>query len=321
MFQDLPHPVPPLAYLRYKENYFFIVIDPDRSVFGVIHCNFEPGFDRARFSCNMDVRGTVHRYGNQVAFPKDFAGATTFGDDRLRVTIDPSCSRFALRFDGETIAFDIVFDRRMEAFDFSACRYAAPDMVSFQEAMTLGFNLPFEHMQQSMTVAGTLTLRDTGETLAVGGIGYRDHSWCVRSDNLGAQHTWCGLNFPTRAFGVMTIDTLHRPGVTAREGYVADARGARPLRRIEVVSEGGQGDGLPATVIHRLTDIEGVDYVIESDIAGRLGQVPLDAERPDSDAVYRIKENFCRSRLVGTGEDGLSLIELGRAGRVGDGGW
>ena len=36
MHDDLPHPIPPFAYLRYKENYFFILIAPDQDVFGIV---------------------------------------------------------------------------------------------------------------------------------------------------------------------------------------------------------------------------------------------------------------------------------------------
>ena len=39
---DLPHPVPPIAYLRYKENWFFIIIDVANQVFGMAHFNHEP---------------------------------------------------------------------------------------------------------------------------------------------------------------------------------------------------------------------------------------------------------------------------------------
>ena len=39
---DLPHPVPPIAYLRWKENWFFIAMDPVSEVHGVVHFNFEP---------------------------------------------------------------------------------------------------------------------------------------------------------------------------------------------------------------------------------------------------------------------------------------
>lgn len=310
MFQDLPHPVPPLAFLRYKENYFFILLDPEREAFGVAHLNFEPGFNRARFACNLMVRGTLHKYGAETPFPADFEGARELGDGRLRLSIDPDTSTFHLRFDGDGIGCNLRFEPRFPAFDFAACRTAAPETPSFQEAMTLALNLPFDHMQQAMRVTGEVALSGTGEQLAVDGYGYRDHSWCVRSDNLAASHSWCGLNFPDCAFGVMTIETLHRPGLVAREGYVVDGRGARPLRRIEVIAEGELPTGVPERLVHRLQDNEGTDYVITSDIAARFAHVPLFAEKPDGSAVYNIVENFCPSRLDGGGE-GISLVEVG----------
>jgi hypothetical protein len=57
---DLPHPVPPIAYLRYKENWFFLILDQHNDVFGAIHVVGEPGFDRIRYSVNLRIGGEVH---------------------------------------------------------------------------------------------------------------------------------------------------------------------------------------------------------------------------------------------------------------------
>src|SRR5262245_15249641 len=135
---DLPHPVPPLAYLRWKENYFFIIIDPVREACGIVHYNFEPGFNRARFSCNLQVKGRQYGYLNETPFPERFEYSRELGDERIRLTIVESHARFQLRFHGEEIEFDLSFERRLPSFDFAACKYAAPDVPSFREMMTLG---------------------------------------------------------------------------------------------------------------------------------------------------------------------------------------
>jgi len=314
LHDDLPHPVPPLAYIRWKENYFFIIIDHERNIFGVSHLNFEPGFDRARFSCNLNLEGKLFQYANEIPFPENFAFSRELSDGRLRLHIDQSHGHFRLALDSEDLDVDLAFDKRLPSFDFNACKYAAPDLLSFREAMTLGTNLPFEHLQQAMTVSGTIRVKSSGKNLTVGGYGYRDHSWCMRSDNLVQNHTWCGINFPDLAFGVMTIELRSRPGLFAKEGYVVDKEGARALRAIEVERVGTGPDGLPAKLIHQLCDVFCNEYTIESDVTNRMGVVPLLAEKPDGGIAYRIAENFCRSTLKGSDDSGYSIIELGVMG-------
>src|SRR5882757_1716842 len=82
---DLPHPVPPIAYLRYKENWFFLILDQRNDVFGAIHVVGEPGFDRIRYSVNLRIAGELIAYGNQLPFPLDFAQSPELGDGRFTV--------------------------------------------------------------------------------------------------------------------------------------------------------------------------------------------------------------------------------------------
>jgi hypothetical protein len=310
---DLPHPVPHFAYLRWKENYFFTINDPVRKIFGVSHLNFEPAFDRARFSCNLSIEGKLYQYGNETGFPEDFAYSRMLTDGVLEIRIDPAISRFDLILNNNELDVALQFNQRMPAFDFSRCKYAAPDIPSHKEAMTLGMNLPFEHMQQAMTVTGTVYIKAEAKSLELDGYGYRDHSWCVRSDNLVLNHSFAGHNFPGTAFGVMTIEMKSRPGLIAKEGYVVDKDGARAFQSIDLELVGEGPDDLPAKVIYRLTDVFGENYVIESDVAGRLGHVPLVAEKSPGAPVYRVAENFCSSRLAGCDQPGFSIVELGNS--------
>lgn len=311
LHDDLPHPVPPLAFLRWKENYFFVIIDPENRIFGVSHLNNEPGFNRSRFSLNLDIQGRPFHYTNQVPFPENFEYSRELTDGALKVVIDPNAQTFHLTYGDEEVDVDLMFSKRMPAFNYSACRHAAPNLRSFQEVMTFGYNLPFEHFQQAMNLKGQIKTHGDDKVYQVDSFGYRDHTWCMRSDSLCVGHSWCGLNFPDVAFGVMSVEMLDSRGLLGKEGYVADADGVRALREIDIEFQGSSHDFLPAKVIHRLTDVFGNSYQIESDIANRLGVVPLVSENPDGGVVYRVAENFCQSRLSGYDQPGFSLVEIG----------
>lgn len=310
---DFPHPVPPLAYLRWKENYFFLIMDVEKQLFGMIHLNTEPAFDRIRISANFQIEGKTYLYSNQVAYPKDLALSKTVSDGRVTLTIHRSHEHFSLDVVTDELVGKFDFQKRMPTFDFAQCRYAAPDLVPFKEVMTLGTNLPFNHIQQAVSVTGGLKIRETHHSISVECYGYRDHSWGMRSDNIVLDHTWCGINFPERAFGIMTIHTLVRPTLEGKEGYVVDADGLRPLSKIRIERVRNNDEGLPEKLIHYLEDVYGNKFTIESDLAGRYAQVPLVAESPGGLGAYKIVENFTPSRLRETGDTGVSLIEIGQS--------
>jgi hypothetical protein len=308
---DFPHPVPPIAYVRWKENYFFVVMDETANVFGVAHFNCEPGFDRVRISVNLKVAGNLVTYANEIRFPKVFEMSPTIGDEHVRMHIDKSHEQF--RLEGQTADFSLklTFRRRMPSFDFGVCQFAAPDIPSFREVATVGYNLPFEHLQQAMFVSGTVTAGASPTRVLADGLGYRDHTWCMRSDNIVSTHSWCGLNFDGRVFGVMSLATLARPGLVAKEGYVADADGTRALRAIDIDFVKDHASGENQTMIHRIRDVSGNQYTIESNLTEPLSQVVLLSEKPNSNVTYTCVETFTRSILRETGERGTSLVELG----------
>lgn len=312
LHDDLPHPVPAFAQLRYKENWFFILLAPDSDAFGVIHFNHEPAFDRARYTANFEIAGQSIRYADTAPFPEDFAFAGRIGNGALDLRFAEPGKRFELALKTPEIDLDLVFTARQGVYDYAASRSCGNAAPSFQEVMTLGLNLPYNHQQQALDATGTARLAD-GRVLAIAGTGYRDHSWVMRADAGSLEHSWCGLNFPGRSFGIKTIATATRPGSVAMEGYVADARGTRALREIVVRREGAQADGLCERLVQEVTDVFGARYTIVADLAGRFAHVPLVSEAPAGKAGYHIVENFCPLTLAETGESGVGLVEIGRS--------
>lgn len=307
---DYPHPVPALANLRWKENWLFVVMAPEQAVYGVVHVNTEPMYDRARFTCNMSVVGRLFKYAGETRFPASWEGSRELGDDAVKVRFTKPHERFELDIATGELVAHVAFERTHATFDFAACRAAAPDNLSFKELMTLGTNLPHDHQQQALSSTGAVQLRGAAP-IDFSGAGYRDHSWCMRGDNLIAQHTFCGLLFPARAIGVKTAAMLARPATVAREGYVSDEQGARVLRGIDVEIQGTGPDGMGELVRFRLSDVSGQHFTVAADMTKRMASVPLVSEKPGAAAAYRIVDSLCPITLVETGETGLGHIELG----------
>lgn len=316
LHDDLPHPVPAFAQLRYKENWFFILLAPASQAFGVVHFNHEPAFDRARYTANFEIAGQSLRYAATGPFPTDFAFASRIGNGTLELAFREPGGHFDLALATPEIDLNLAFTGRQAVYDYAASRTCGNPAPSFQEVMTLGLNLPYNHQQQALDVAGTARLAD-GRTIAIAGSGYRDHSWVMRADAGNLEHTWSGLNFPDRSFGIKTITTAARRELVAMEGYVADARGPRALRHIAVRREGAQADGLCERLIQEVTDVFGESFTIMADVAGRHAHVPLQSEAPAGQARYHIVENFCPLTLVETGESGIGLVEIGRSSLIG----
>jgi len=315
---DLPHPVPPLAYLRYKENWFFIMLDVANAVYGMAHFNFEPGADRARVSCNLMVRGELFKYGNQIAFPKDFALSPWIGDDKLRVHFVEAHTRMDLELNSKDVDLDISFAKHAPTFDYAAYDAANPEKVSAQELVNFATNQLFHHQQQAMTISGSLKLngKGTGETLRIAGIGYRDHSRGMRCDHMSLRHVWSFLYFPKTVIGAMSIVNVMRPSLTSNSGYVFDATGMRSLGDIEIVNSGAAPGGMPAAVTFNLRDVYGAPFTVTADIASRMGYVPLIVEAANAGGFnYNIVENFAPVTLKETGEIGHALVEIGFQGK------
>ena len=312
---DLPHPVPPIAYLRYKENWFFIIIDVSNSVFGVAHFNYEPGHDRARVSCNLMVRGESYKYGNQIPFPADFAMSPQIGDDHLKVRFVAAHERMDMTLNSDDVALDMSFLKRAPTFDYDNYDAANPEKPTMKEVMTFATNQMFHNQQQALTFGGTLRLKTgkaAGETITLKGLGYRDHSRSVRVDSFVAGHIWSCLLFPQTVIGAISLTGILRPGATMTSGYVHDGAGTRSLRDVEITKQGAAPDGMPATVEYKTNDVYGRPFTVVADIANRVGFVPLMSEAPIGNGYsYSIVENFCPVTLLETGEKGHALVEIG----------
>jgi hypothetical protein len=313
---DMPHPVPPIAYLRYKENWFFLIFDKDNGVFGAIHIVSEPGFDRVRFACHLNVKGEIHSYGNQIAFPENFGFAKELGDGKFNVRFVKAHEQIDFSLHNEDVDLDISFLKRAPLFHFTEYDHANPGKTTLAEISGLGSGMQYVHHQQGLYAKGKVKMKKgvaKGTTFKVNALGYRDHSRTVRCDNMTLKHFWTGLHFPNHVFGAMTITGILRPNEPASCGYVHDKKGGlRPLRNVNITGKGKGPGGIPAKVEFNLTDINDQPFTIVADLANRFAHVPLHTEKPGAAPfVYDIVENFAPLTLKETGETGIGLVEVG----------
>ncbi|MET0657199.1 MAG: hypothetical protein ABW110_03450 [Steroidobacteraceae bacterium] len=313
---DMPHPVPPIAYLRYKENWFFLIMDQKNSVFGAIHVVSEPGFERIRFACHLNIKGEMLKYGSEVPFPEKFSFAKELGDGKFTVRFVKAHEQIDIELHNEDVDMKVSFLKRAPLFDFQEYDFANPGKVTVQEIVNFSTHQQYVHQQQGLFTRGSVAVKTgamAGKTFTVDGLGYRDHSRSVRCDNMTLKHFWTGLLFPSHVFGAMSVTGVLRPESPGNTGYVYDeAGGLRSLRQVDIQGKGSGPNGLPASVEFRLTDIFDKPFTIVADLSQRFAYVPLHTEKPGAAPfVYDIVENFAALTLKETGETGIGLVEVG----------
>lgn len=313
---DMPHPVPPIAFLRYKENWFFLIMDEKNSVFGATHVVSEPGFERVRFASHLMVKGELFKYGNEIPFPENFGFASELGDGKFAVRFIKAHERIDFSLHDDNVDLDISFLNRAPLFNFEEYDHANPGTVTLKEVSGMGAPQQSVHQQQGMLTKGKVTMKNgacAGQTFQVDALGYRDHSRSVRCDSFTLKHFWTGLHFPNHVFGAMSVTGILRPTEPANCGYVHDeAGGLRSLRQVDITGSGNGPGGIPATVEWKLTDINDQPFTIVADLTKRYAHVPLQTEKPGAAPfIYDIVENFAPLTLKETGETGIGLVEVG----------
>jgi hypothetical protein len=313
IYDDYPHPVPLIAYLRYKENWLWHFMDKDNQVYGMAHFSYEPLFNRARMSCNIDVKGTVYKYSNEIPFPENFAYAHEIGDGKLKILFKEPQKKFELHLTSDDLDLEIYYEAGGPMFDFVACEKVNPDRPHVFSLMNLNTHqMPPVHQQQILTMTGKIQVKNQ-QAIVLSGCGNRDHSQGVRCDTITRTHSWSWLLFTNSYFSATDITVINSPSVLAADGYMHDRTGLRALKEIDVQLSGATlADGMPETVRFLFEDIAGNRFTIVASIVNRLGVVPLSGEKPDGGmAEYICVENFCQLTLEETGETGYGMVQLG----------
>lgn len=313
LHEDYPHTIPARAWLRWKENYFWVFMDPEQDLCCLAHSTAEPTFERAFASFTVMHKGKNIVAGKETAMPSPFEHAKDlrFGDLHLEF-LEPQ-AKFRVSYEDANVSAELVFERRFHLFDFLACTDVNPDQFSVSENTALERN-SFRHQGQCMNAHGRIAFKTgefAGTALDVNGSGYRDHSWGMRNDQMTLSHNWSFFNFPSMGFHLFTVRNVVRPENSTAEGYVATAAGNQVIKTLTIENQGEGPDGMPETVIFRAVALDGTPYTLIADVKNAFARLPLHSQKPGS-KVYLNVENMCRVRCVETGEEGLANVEIGR---------
>jgi len=312
LYDDVPHPVPLIAYLRYKENWLWHFMDVENHVYGMAHFSYEPLFNRGRMSCNVDAQGKVYKYSSEIPFPENFAYSKEIGDGKLRVLFKEPQKKFELHLNSDDLDLEVYYERQGPMFDFVAYEMANPDKPQVFSLMNLNtHNLSPIHQQQMLTMTGKIQVKKQ-QAITLKGNGNRDHSQGVRCDNITRAHSWSWLMFKDKYFSATDITVINNPSLLAAGGYMNDAMGLQTFKEIDIGLDGNLPDGMPDTVQFNFEDLSGRTFTVIADVANRLGCVPLSGEKPDSGLPeYLCIDNFCLLTLKETGEQGYGMVQIG----------
>ena len=313
LHEDLPHTVPARAWLRWKENYFWVFMDPDRDICCLAHCTAEPIFDRAFASFTVMHKGKNIISAREVPMPSPFEHARELNYGGLTIRFLEPQTSFQVTFEDEIISARLDFVRLMHLFDFLACTDVNPDQFSVSENTALERN-SFRHQGQCVTATGNIIFKSgefAGTSIDVDGGGYRDHSWGMRNDQMTLSHNWSFFNFPSMGMHLFTVRNVVRPENSTAEGYVAVPAGNQVIKTLKIENVGEGPEGMPDKVIYRAVALDGTPYTLVADVGNAFARLPLHSQKPGS-KVYLNVENMCRVHCEETGEEGLANVEIGQ---------
>ena len=309
LHEDYPHAIPMRAKLRWKENWFWIFMDPDQDVFCLAHATVEPTMERAFASFTLLHAGKKYTSAKEVPVPYPFERQREIALGDLTYRFIKPQAEFQVTFENDELAVTLDFTARFALFDFLACADVNPDNLSMSEITGFGLG-QFRHQSQALSGKGKVTLKGEGKTLDVAGPSYRDHSWGMRNDETWFDHNWSVINFPDHAFHFFRGHGALRKNVTFAEGYVATKEGTKVITSYTIEYIGEDEDGLPTSVRFNAVDFDGQRYTITCDLGNRYARLILHSQKPGA-VVYTNSENMCSCVLEETGDHGHANVEIG----------
>ena len=95
---DLPHPVPPQAFMTWKENWVFPAVDPRNRTACLFHFSLRPAVGEGIFTAKFCVDGEEYRYVGRSSIPSDIQTMSPVENERVRFEVVKPGERFALKY-------------------------------------------------------------------------------------------------------------------------------------------------------------------------------------------------------------------------------
>ena len=311
---DYPHRIPAKAYLTWRENWFFLLLDPTNDVFCIGHMSVQPVQNQARYTFNISIKGKKRLFAGDVNSPENFEKLRSVPVGPLSFDFVKPHKEFGVRFSNDEIEFNTRLKSRMHRFDYGACATINPEAYSLAEMVSMGGH-DFWHQNQLLTFEGELKIKSgdgAGSKFKLSGPAYRDHSWGLRNDLGTLSHTWGFMIFKDRVFHAQAVNNGRRPESWMREGYTGTAEGNLALMsniKIDYIGDGP--DDQPETVKIHMEDSLGGRYVVINDVKNAYARLSLLTQKP-TNVQYLMFENVCNCVWEETGEKGIAVIEVGK---------
>jgi hypothetical protein len=247
--------------------------------------------------------------------PRDLSDFHPVADEHVRFSIVEPGQRFRLQHESPRIRADLEYTARWPAWDFED----GPRV----EGSTLGaignVVFPFHHMEQALSVAGTLEILDgplAGRTVTFDGWGNRDHSWGFRDDFQFRHHHWLCASFSDRFVeGSVMLETSY-PGEKVG-GWVSTDAGNDATVAVDCSQaywlEPGEPIGDPRRdVTYTIATASGQEHVVTAHLAEDYGRLFLNARSEDRSEIYEDVQMFVDFTHHDTGERGVGVLEIGK---------
>lgn len=304
----------------WSDNFWFSVVDPEADVFGINHLHASLSHGYLRASAFYVIDGLHQQWASkQRLYGVGGAPFDALGDGRLTYQVVKPFEHVRWEFDGPKFGFDLDFRARFKPFDYDDCLGGNP---------LAAFEAYGGHFEQAYACSGELEAYGgprKGERRPVGGWSHRDHSWTYRfthptpweprwkrSIEHALGHFWPSVQLPDRhlnAFGWMNPDHPLPDGAVRSGGWIADAKGARPIRSAtcEPRFEDDYRTAMSFRMTFELTNGERLTVLT----ARKHAHTRNGLMRDENDAEARLDcyEPFFDFEVLETGERGTGVVE------------
>ena len=167
---DFPHPVPPQAFMTWKENWVFPAVDTEKRVASLFHFSLRPGEGEGIFTAKFCIDDWEHRYVGRSPVPADLTTFVPVANEKITFEVVTPGERFHISYISDELDADIWYTGRFPSWDFDDGPLAPGDSILGERGR---YVFHFHHYEQALLHEGTITVKAgprAGETIEVVGL-------------------------------------------------------------------------------------------------------------------------------------------------------